>query len=149
MVLEVKIHPDPILRQVCTEVTTFDEHLLKTIEDMYETMHAYQGVGLAGPQIGLLKQILVLQFETTKMALINPKIIETGSHQIIGEEGCLSLPKVLLQVSRADKVIVEAQNKKGKKIKIKEKGFISRIIQHEMDHLNGVLILDRAVPLPD
>lgn len=141
MILEVKIHPDPILRQICAPVTQFDKELLRTIDDMFDTMVEYRGIGLAAPQVGILQRILVLWYEDRKLTLINPEIT---SHKgtLTAEEGCLSLPHIRQPVTRHDKIVVTAQNKTGKKITLRERGIFSRIIQHEMDHLNGKMIID-------
>ncbi len=142
-VLPVLIYPDPILRQQSVAVTLFDDALDTLIQDMLATMHAHKGVGLAAPQVGILQQVIVMEFEGKKMALINPEIIPMKG-TTVEEEGCLSLPDTRVIIERADKIIVKAQNKKGQVIQIREKGYFSRIIQHETDHLKGILIIDKA-----
>ena len=141
MILDIKVHPDPILRQACTPVTHFDAGLLRTIGDMFETMDTYHGVGLAAPQIGLLQQILILSYDDRRMVLIKPQCM-TKKGKLFAEEGCLSLPGLRLSVPRYDRILIKAQTPQGKTIQFHEKGFISRIIQHEMDHLAGRLIVD-------
>ncbi len=141
MILDIRIHPDPVLRQLCEPVTEFGSALSQTLDDMFDTMKASRGIGLAAPQVGLLQQILVVCYKDRKFALINPKIVSKKG-KLISEEGCLSLPAIHLNVMRADKIEVHAQNKQGKPVVLKERGMVSRIIQHELDHLNGVLIID-------
>jgi len=111
-VLPVLIYPDPILRQQSVAVTLFDDALDTLIQDMLATMHAHKGVGLAAPQVGILQQVIVMEFEGKKMALINPEIIPMKG-TTVEEEGCLSLPDTRVIIERADKIIVKAQNKKG------------------------------------
>lgn len=141
-VLNIITHPNPLLHQVCSDITVFDDRIEKLVEDMFETMTYYSGVGLAGPQIGLLENIFVAQYNNRSIALINPKITHMEGSSW-AEEGCLSIPGVLLEVERAKKITVHATNKNGKSIVLNEKGFFARIIQHEIDHLNGILILDK------
>ena len=146
MILQVRMFPDPVLRQVCEPVTVFDAAFLKTVNDMFETMHHFKGVGLAASQVGILKQFLVLEYEGRRLILTNP-VITASFGSTVEEEGCLSLPNVRVPVTRAHKVEVSAVSKVGKPFKLKEKGFIARIIQHEIDHLHGRLITDHT-PLP-
>jgi peptide deformylase len=140
--LEVIIQPNPILRQKCADVEKFDKDLEKLILDMYETMIENKGVGLAAPQIGVLKNLLVITFEERNLTLINPKII-SAEGTTYDDESCLSCPDFSIHLERKDKLTIEAKNKKGKPITIKVKGFLARIVQHEMDHLNGILIIDK------
>ena len=142
MVLDVLVVPDPILKQKASTVVTFDAGLGKFIDDMYDTMVEYHGIGLAAPQVGILQRVVVIWYHNRKMALINPEIL-TEQGTLISDEGCLSLPHIRLEVKRSDKITLKAQNKKGKWIQLKEKGIISRVIQHELDHLDGILITDR------
>jgi peptide deformylase len=141
MLLDIKTVPDPLLRQKCAPVTVFDHHLLATIADMFDTMDSRHGVGLAAPQVGLLQQILVVSYEDRRFALINPTFV-SHKGKLYDEEGCLSIPGVRLQVPRFDRIVITAQTPKGKPIRLQERGFVSRIIQHEMDHLIGTLITD-------
>lgn len=144
MILDVLTMPHPILKQKASPVEHFDAALETFIEDMYDTMVEYHGIGLAAPQVGILQRVIVIWYQNRKMALINPEIL-TAQGALISDEGCLSLPQVRVDVKRADKITVRAQNKKGKWIQLKEKGIISRVIQHEFDHLEGILITDRTV----
>lgn len=144
MILDVLTMPHPILKQKASPVEHFDAALEQLIEDMYDTMVEYHGIGLAAPQVGILQRVIVIWYQNRKMALINPEIL-TAQGALISDEGCLSLPQIRVDVKRADKITLRAQNKKGKWIQLKEKGIISRVIQHEFDHLEGILITDRTV----
>jgi peptide deformylase len=145
--LSIITYPNPILKQTCSNITVFDEKLEKLIEEMFELMTEYNGVGLAAPQIGILQNLFVLNFKKRRFALINPVIIyKEGSE--IKEEGCLSCPGFGVEIERATKITVQAFNPKGKAITLKEKDFIARIIQHETDHLFGTVILDKGEPIP-
>jgi peptide deformylase len=141
MVLDIRLYPDPVLRQKCEPVTEFGPRLSQTIDDMFETMKVKKGVGLAAPQVGILQRIIVVWYKERKLALVNPEIV-SAKGKLIAEEGCLSLPDVHIDVCRSDKIEVHALNKQGKPIVLRERGWVSRIIQHELDHLNGVLISD-------
>lgn len=147
-VLDVVIHPDHILRQKTTEVTQFDGYLTKLVKNMFETMDKHKGVGLAGPQVGVLDSVLVVGYNKDRFCLINPEIIEASGSQW-GEEGCLSIPGVRLDVERYTRIKVAAQDLEGNRIEVEAKEFIARIIQHEMDHLQGVLIVDKGRPIEE
>ncbi|MCL5774466.1 MAG: peptide deformylase [Firmicutes bacterium] len=134
---------DPVLRKKAKNVEKIDPLLLHTMEDMLETMYESIGVGLAGPQIGISKRTVVIDIGEGPVKLINPKIISKEGSQI-GLEGCLSIPGIYGDVDRAEKVTLKAQNEKGEIIKIEAEGFMARVIQHELDHLDGVLFIDKA-----
>ena len=142
-ILDVVLHPNPILRQYTTDVTQFDDNLKKLIQNMFQTMDSQKGVGLAAPQVGILDSLLVVSHEQHRFCLINPKILESFGSEW-GEEGCLSIPGIRLNVERFTFVKVQAQDEEGNTIEVEANGFISRIIQHEMDHLKGVLIVDKG-----
>ncbi|MGB9848155.1 MAG: peptide deformylase [Minisyncoccia bacterium] len=120
-----------------------DEHQ-KLIEKMKVIMKKSDGVGLAANQIGVDLQIAIVEYQNKSYTLINPKIIKLSKKMELGEEGCLSVPGCIGVVPRAKKIVVETFDKDGKKIKIKEKDMLARIIQHEIDHLNGILFVDKA-----
>ncbi|MFC1752841.1 peptide deformylase [Thermoproteota archaeon] len=144
-ILKILTHPNPLLKQRSVKVTAFDKHLEALVRDMIETLHTDpNGVGLAAPQIGVLQRVIIAEFEGRAMVLINPKITKCEG-SVVDYEGCLSVPGYCLNVVRAEKIIVEAQNMKGQQIQIHESDFFARIIQHEIDHLDGMSILDRAV----
>ena len=134
---------NPILRQKGKKIHHFDASIPKLIDDMFETMHAARGVGLAAPQIALSLRILVAEFEDNKVALINPEIVK-GEGEEPGTEGCLSIPGYVGDnIRRATKITVKAQDARGKPIKVRAEGWFARILQHEIDHLDGILFLDR------
>ena len=139
---------NPILRQKAKKVHRFDSSLQKLIEDMFETMHAADGVGLAAPQIALSIRLLVAEYEDEetgkhhKVALFNPEIVKAEGEEL-GTEGCLSIPGYAGDnIRRAAKIVVKAQDVRGKAIKVNAEGWWARILQHEIDHLNGILFTD-------
>jgi peptide deformylase len=136
--------PDKILNQKCDKVTTFDKKLAKLLTNMYETMIQADGVGLAAPQIGVKKQIAIVDIddETGVIEMINPVILTTSGEQT-GPEGCLSFPHVYGEVTRPYKVKISAQNRKGLFYELEAEDFLARAIQHEIDHLNGVLFTSK------
>ena len=148
--------PDPVVKRKAHAVTKFDKDLQVLLNDMVETMREAPGVGLAAPQIGLLERIVVIEyFEKQEdeekedapkkvWAVINPEIVKVSEEMSIGVEGCLSIPGLVGEVERHAEVHVKAMNRHGKPMKIKAKGWLARIFQHEIDHLNGVLFTERA-----
>jgi len=146
--------PDPVLRRKARPVTKFDKDLHTLIDDMVETMRDAPGVGLAAPQIGLSERLLVIEyFEREEdeeiedapkkvWAVINPEIVKKSEETVMGVEGCLSIPGLLGEVERHTEIHVKALNRHGKPMKIKARGWLARIFQHEIDHLNGVLFPD-------
>ncbi len=146
-ILTVLKYPDPLLRQRALEVTAFDIQLSKTVEDMTETMRASNGVGLAATQVGIMSRLFVLEFRKRLLHFINPEIIH-ASGEVVLEEACLSLPNVARMVTRAKNITVRYQTIDGIKYETIFKGFIARIIQHELDHLDGILIIDRSSEEP-
>ena len=138
---------DEILRKKSREVDVVDEKIVEILNDMVETMHKYDGVGLAGPQIGILKRIIVIDLYNDKgpIKLINPKIIKESSSQEV-EEGCLSFPNQYGKIIRPAEVTVEALNENGEKVKIKAKELLAQALCHEIDHLNGILFVDKILP---
>lgn len=144
--LEIKKFNEPILRQKCQKVKKVNKKIKKLIIDIAQTMEKNQGVGLAAPQVGVLKRIIVVQTDLEGrriLGLVNPKIIKKSSETEIDEEGCLSFPGIFLKIKRAKEMEVEGLDISGKKIKMKAKGFPARILQHEIDHLDGILFFKR------
>lgn len=137
--------PDEVLERQCDKVTVFDKKLTKLLGDMYDTMIENDGVGLAAPQIGISQQIAIVDIDDHHgtIELINPEIIEQRGKQT-GPEGCLSFPGLFGEVSRADYVKVRTYNRKGKVKVIEAEGFLARAIQHEMDHLEGILFTSKV-----
>jgi len=148
--------PDPVLKRKAHAVTKFDKGLRTLIDDMVETMREAPGVGLAAPQIGLSDRLIVVEYyereedeeneEAPKKvwAMINPEIVKASEETVMGVEGCLSIPGLLGEVERHAEIQVKGLNRHGKPVKVKAKGWLARIFQHEVDHLNGVLFTDRA-----
>ena len=133
---------DDVLRKVCRTQMTFDEKLWSLLDDMAETMYKAEGVGLAAPQVGILRRVCVVDVGEGLIELINPVITEKSGSQK-GSEGCLSVPDRFEEVTRPNKVTVRAQNRKGENIEIKAEGFLARAFCHEIDHLDGILYIDR------
>ena len=145
--------PDPILRRKARTITRFDADLQSLIDDMIETMRKAPGVGLAAPQVGISRRLIVVEYpkddeldEAPKKlyVVVNPEIKETSEETEMGIEGCLSIPGLHGEVERAIAVTVKGQTRRGQPMKIKTKGWLARIFQHEIDHVNGVVFTDRA-----
>ena len=134
---------DDVLRKRCREVEEIDGRLLTLIEDMKETMYDADGVGLAAPQVGVLKRLFVIDIGEGPLVFINPEIIETSGSQT-DEEGCLSLPGETQEVMRPNYVRARALNEKGEQFEIEAEELLARAILHEYDHLNGTLFIDRV-----
>ena len=146
----VRRYPDPVLRKVADKVTDISAELCKLSEDMVETMRAARGIGLAANQIGVSVRIISLEVELEKEAppliLLNPEIVEVASEET-AEEGCLSLPGFYETVKRARQVLVKAITLEGKEFSMECEGLLARAFQHEIDHLNGVLLVDHLSPV--
>ena len=138
--LTILHHPDPKLRQKAKAVERFDAALQKFIDDMFETMYAAKGIGLAAPQVGRLERLSVIDVDKQPIVLINPEIIESEG-TIKGEEGCLSIPEIYGDVERAARVVVRAMGVDGKPFEIEGRELLSRCMQHEIDHLHGRLFI--------
>lgn len=139
-------HPNPVLETECEKVTVFDKELKVLIKDMFETMYDAEGVGLAAPQIGIAKQIAVVDVGDDKgqIVLINP-IVTASSGSQTGPEGCLSFPGLFGEVERAFEVTVKAQDENGKTFTIKANDFLARALLHEIDHLHGILFTSKVI----
>ena len=144
---EIRLSNDEILRKTSREVETVDDRIKELLDDMVETMHKYNGVGLAGPQVGVLKRVIVIDLYDGEepLKLVNPKIIKTKGEQEV-EEGCLSFPNEYAKMIRPKEVVVEALNEEGKKVKIVGKDLLAQALAHEIDHLNGILFTDKIDP---
>lgn len=143
-ILDVVLYPDEKLATVCEPVEQVDEALNRFIDDMFETMYEHEGIGLAAPQVGVLKRVITIDIEgdkTNQVVLINPEILESSGETGI-EEGCLSIPGHRALVPRKEKVKVKALNRQGEEIIIDADDLFAICIQHEIDHLNGVLFVD-------
>jgi peptide deformylase len=151
MIREIVKYPDPILQKPTEPVTEFNHELRALVDDMFESMYAAQGIGLAAPQIGVSKRITVIDLSfkknpEEKIVLINPEIIHKEGKQN-EEEGCLSLPEIREKVSRAEKVRVRAQDIEGKWFEVDGEELLARAFQHEIDHLDGILFIFRVSAL--
>ena len=156
---EIVFLPEPVLRRKAKPVTKFDKELQTLIDDMIETMREAPGVGLAAPQINISQQLAVIEYDEDEdeeenedappkpkklYVIINPEIIKTSEEKVMGIEGCLSIPGLQGEVERHESIQVKALNRHGSPVKLKVDGWMARIFQHEIDHLNGVLFTDRA-----
>ena len=152
-VLEIRILGDPVLRTPAEEIQEFGEELRALSEDMLETMYRASGVGLAGPQIGLSRRIIVVDLGESDedhpgaIALVNPRVTEASRKTDRGPEGCLSIPGMEEVVERPATVTVEGLTPEGEPVTIQATGLLSRVLQHEIDHLEGILFFDRLSPL--
>lgn len=149
--LEIKKYPEKILKEEAAPVESINGNIQRLIDDMIETMHAVSGVGLAANQVGISKRLCIIDVsakeeKTPLIVLINPVIIEKGG-VVEAEEGCLSIPGYTTTIKRAEMVYVRGINREGKHIEIDGTGLLSRVLQHEIDHLNGLLIIDRISPI--
>ncbi|MEE8564439.1 MAG: peptide deformylase [Atribacterota bacterium] len=141
--LEIKEYGEPVLREKALPVKEITPEILNFIKDMAETMYTASGVGLAALQVGVPKRIILVDGEEDGLiVLINPVIIKSEG-EVVAEEGCLSVPDIYSQVKRSSKVTIKALNENGDPIEITEEGLIARALQHEIDHLDGILFVDR------
>jgi len=148
---QIRLLGDPVLREKTHKVTRFNENLKTLVEDMAETMRHSNGVGLAAPQVGVSERIIVV--ETPKeeeeagsgrlYAVVNPEIVRAAEEQVDGIEGCLSIPGYVGEVTRHEAVTIKGHDLQGRKIRIKAQGFLARVFQHEIDHLEGILFIDQ------
>ena len=139
----IRKYGDEVLRKKCREVEEIDKRTITLIKDMFDTMYEADGVGLAAPQVGILKRLFVVDIGDGPLVFINPEIIETSGKQI-GEEGCLSIPGEMEEVMRPNYVRARAINEKGEEFEIEAEELLERAILHEYDHLNGTLFIDRV-----
>ncbi len=154
---EIVYTPDPVLRRKAHKITKFDKDLQVLIDDMVETMREAPGVGLAAPQVGVSSRLIVVEYAENEeeeedapkklYVVINPEIDEASEDMELGVEGCLSVPRMMGEVNRHLKITVKGLNRQGKPVKLKLQGWVARIFQHEIDHLEGILYTDRATKL--
>jgi len=143
MILEIKKFSDPVLKERAREVSEITPEIKELIFNMKETLRQAQGVGLAAPQVGVSKRVIVVETEKGAVGFVNPEIIAKGKQKEAQEEGCLCLPGLFLKIKRTKEVEVEALDINGNKVEITTEGLLARIFQHEIDHLDGILITDR------
>jgi peptide deformylase len=152
---EIITLPNKVLRKKARKVTSFGTELQTLIDDMVETMRAVPGVGLAAPQVDVPMRVIVVEFREEQeeeddetppklYTLVNPEIARAAAEEELGTEGCLSIPGIVGDVERPISVTVKGSNRRGQPVKIKASGWLARIFQHEVDHLNGILFVDRA-----
>lgn len=152
-VREIVTIPEEVLRRKAHKVTNFDKDITTLIDDMFETMRQAPGVGLAAPQVAISQRVIVVEYaeeeneKPKSFAVINPEIIKTSTDTEFGIEGCLSIPNMVGDVERFSAVTIKGFNKLGKPVKIKASGWLARIFQHEVDHLDGILFTDRATKI--
>jgi peptide deformylase len=149
---EIVLLGDPVLREKAREVEAFDEGLRTLVEDMFETMAYAEGAGLAAPQIGISRRILVADVRRdaggdARVALVNPRVVESSPETERDHEGCLSIPGVTEAVTRPRRVVVEGFDPTGEPVRIEAEGLYARVLQHEVDHLDGVLFIDHLDPM--
>ena len=144
MALDIRMFGDPVLKTRASPVESFDGTLPQLADEMLATMREHEGVGLAANQVGRLKRILVAALEEEEFVLVNPVVEESAGPTEKQPEGCLSIPGIQVEVERPTAVIVSGQDTTGAPLKIEASGLLARILQHEIDHLDGVLILDRT-----
>jgi peptide deformylase len=137
-------YPDPVLKEKARSVTKFHGRLHKLLDDMAETMYAAPGVGLAAPQVGILKRVIVIDTGHGLIEMVNPYIVKRSEEQIPLLEGCLSIPDRLGRVYRANHLQVKGQDRFGNPFDMEVEGYVARAFQHEIDHLNGILFIDVA-----
>lgn len=145
-ILPIRLYPDPVLRARCVEVDSFDAQLERLVADLVETMHAAPGIGLAASQVGIEQRVAVVDLSVGEdpeqlLVLVNPVVRESDGREDDGE-GCLSIPDFTEKVSRASTVLVSARDGRGDSYEVAAQGLLARAIQHEMDHLDGVLFVD-------
>lgn len=151
--------PDPVLRRKARPVTSFDKNLQILIDDMIDTMRDAPGVGLAAPQVGVSERVIVVEYaeleeveegeepkevEPNLYVMVNPEIVKASPETVVGVEGCLSIPALVGEVERAQEIRIKGFNRRGQPMKLKVDGWLARIFQHEIDHVNGVVFTDLA-----
>jgi peptide deformylase len=139
--LDIHVLGSPVLRKETEPVTQVDDALRKLIDDMFETMYAAKGIGLAAPQVGRLERVAVLDVDDKPMVIVNPEIVQAEG-SVKGEEGCLSIPEIYADVERSARVVVSALDRDGNPFTVEGTDLLSRCLQHEIDHLHGKLFID-------
>ncbi len=148
-IIPIRVAPDPVLRQKAKRISSIDGSIHRLISDMIETMHDAHGVGLAAPQVGIPLQVIVIGLpEQEEIALINPQIVRRRGERLVNE-GCLSVPGYMGQLKRYESVTVKGRDPNGKEIRIKADELLAQALEHEIDHINGVLYVDRLESMDD
>ncbi len=149
---EIVTIPEPVLRRKAHKITTFDKDFQTLVDDMIETMREAPGVGLAAPQVGVPQRLIVIEYGDDEddavpkklFVVANPEIVQASEEKVAGVEACLSIPRLMGEVERHTQIVIKGYNRQGRPVKIKAEGWMARIFQHEIDHLEGVLFTDRA-----
>jgi peptide deformylase len=145
--MEILEHPNPALKQAAVAVDpAADKEIPRLVRSMAQVMHDAPGVGLAATQLGVQKRVIVFDVDDGVIALCNPVIVERSEETEVEDEGCLSLPGITVPVERNLSCVCDALDLKGKPVRLAAEGFVARVLQHETDHLDGILIIDRATP---
>src|SRR5258708_23871567 len=142
MVREIVVVEDPRLLTKCPRVPRIDDSTRRLIDDMVDTMRDAPGIGLAAPQVGVLLRVIVCEVDEHLHALVNPEIVRAEGEQV-GDEGCLSIPGYVGEVKRFERVVVKAKNRAGKGVRVRAEGLLARCLQHEIDHIDGILFTAR------
>ncbi|WP_027717223.1 peptide deformylase [Desulfovirgula thermocuniculi] len=145
-VFKIVQYGDAVLREKARPVTKITPNVLKLLDNLRDTMYSARGVGLAAPQIGVSKRVIVVDVGEGLIELINPEIVEAQGEEV-DTEGCLSIPHLVGEVPRAVEVKVVGLNRQGHRVEYQARGFLARALQHEIDHLDGILFIDRAIRL--
>ena len=140
--LDIHVLGSPVLRKETVPVTSFDESLRTLIDDMFETMYAAEGIGLAAPQVGRLERVAVIDVGDQPLVIVNPEIVSKDGGMAKGEEGCLSIPEIYGDVERPPRIVVSALDREGTPFTIEASDLLARCLQHEIDHLHGKLFID-------
>lgn len=148
MVLEILTDDHPVLKQPAKPVKKISQTVKRLLEDMCETMKEAEGVGLAAPQVGVSKRVIIVDIGQGLIELINPEILSCEGTEL-GWEGCLSYPGIVAEIERSHKLVVSGLDRQGRRCWIEAQGYLARALQHEIDHLNGIVIKDRAKQIKD
>ncbi|MCL4865461.1 MAG: peptide deformylase [Gemmatimonadales bacterium] len=143
---EIHLLGSPVLRQTAAEIAVVDDETRTFIDDLFETMDAAEGVGLAANQVGVARRVAVIDADGQRFVMVNPRIAQASGRDK-AEEGCLSIPEVYAEVTRASRITLEALDRDGQPFTMEAEGLVARAIQHELDHLDGILFLDHLSPL--
>jgi peptide deformylase len=149
-VLKIELLGSDVLRRRAEEIDAVDDDLRSLVRDMFDTMYEAEGIGLAGPQVGIDRRVIVVDIReegSTPFALVNPRIVESSRDTEKADEGCLSIPGISGVVERPARVVVEGLSERGEPVRMEADGLLGRCLQHEVDHLDGVLFIDRLSPL--
>ncbi|MCX7828679.1 MAG: peptide deformylase [Thermanaerothrix sp.] len=144
--MKIRVFPDPVLREPVSPVEDFGPDLSGLLADMWATMYAKDGVGLAAPQVGISKSLAVIDYHGDRYVLINPEVLEADGDEE-GEEGCLSFPGIFVKVHRPTRIRVRFQDETGSLREMEVQGFLARVFLHEIDHLKGKLLIDHVSPM--